>query len=117
MYGLRPRQKFRRLNYRTCGAFPSTNPMEVHMVFKQGTFHGTDPEHFEAPHPAWLEAAVADALAASGDIDASDVTVTCVGTGIVLTGSVSTDAEGERAVAIAAAVKGVSSVENRLSAA
>lgn len=85
------------------------------MVFKEGTFKGDKPEHFEGPHPAWLESAVADALSAAGDVDASDVTVTCVGKRIVLTGSVSSAEEAERAVAIAAAVKEVEGVENRLS--
>ena len=36
------------------------------MVFKEGTFHGELPEHFNGPHPALLETAVADALAAAG---------------------------------------------------
>lgn len=85
------------------------------MVFKEGTFKGEQPEHFDGPHPAWLESAVADALSIAGDVDASDITVTCKGTRIVLSGSVGSAEEAERAVAIAASVKEVSDVDNRLS--
>jgi len=85
------------------------------MVFKEGTFKGEVPEHFDGPHPAWLEAAVADALSMAGDVDASDVTVTCEGTRIILSGSVGSPEEAERAEVIAAAVKEVSAVDNRLS--
>ena len=85
------------------------------MIFKEGTFNGELPEHFDGPHPAWLEAAVADALSVAGDVDASDITVTCKGTRIVLSGSVGTAEEAERAVAVAASVKEVSEVDNRLS--
>lgn len=85
------------------------------MVFKEGTFKGKPPEHFEAPHPAWLEAAVADALSVAGDVDASDITVTCTGTQIILSGSVSSAQEAERATVIAASIKEVTDVDNRLS--
>ena len=85
------------------------------MVFKEGTFKGEQPEHFDGPHPAWLETAVADALSIAGDVDASDITVTCKGTRILLSGSVGSAEEAERAVAIAASLKDVSEVENRLS--
>jgi osmotically-inducible protein OsmY len=88
---------------------------ESTMVFKEGTFKGEQPEHFEGPHPAWLETAVADALSTAGDIDASDISVTCKGTRIILTGSVGTPEEGTRAVEIAASVKDVSEVDSRLS--
>lgn len=85
------------------------------MVFKEGTFKGEPPEHVEPPHPAWLEQAVADALSVAGDVDASDVTVTCKGTRIILSGSVGSEEEAERAIAIAASIKAVSDVDNRLS--
>lgn len=85
------------------------------MVFKEGTFKGKSPEHFDGPHPAWLEAAVADALSIAGDVDASDITVTCKGTRILLTGNVANEDEARRAVTIAASVKDVSEVDNRLS--
>lgn len=85
------------------------------MVFKEGTFKGERPEHFDGPHPAWLEAAVADALSMAGDVDASDVTVTCKGTRIVLTGNVGSAEEAERAVAVATSIRDVGEVDNRLS--
>lgn len=85
------------------------------MVFKEGTFKGKPPEHFEAPHPAWLEQAVADALSVAGDVDASDVTVTCKGTRIILSGSIGSQQEAERAMTIAASIASVSSVDNRMS--
>jgi len=85
------------------------------MVFKEGTFKGELPEHFDGPHPAWLEMAVADALSLAGDVDASDITVTCKGTRIVLSGSVTSPEEADRAVAIAAAIKEVTEVDSRLS--
>ncbi|MDX3927634.1 MAG: BON domain-containing protein [Shinella sp.] len=86
------------------------------MVFKEGTFHGQQPEYASPPHPAWLETAVADALAVAGDIDASDVKVTCKGSRIILTGNVGSPEELDRATEIAASVKGVESVDNRISA-
>ena len=84
------------------------------MVFKEGTFKGEQPEHFDGPHPDWLEAAVADALSIAGDVDASDITVTCKGTRILLSGSVGSADEAERAVAVAASLKDVSEVDSRL---
>jgi osmotically-inducible protein OsmY len=85
------------------------------MVFKEGTFKGQTPEHFDGPHPAWLETKVADALSVAGDVDASDITVTCKGTRIILSGSIGSAEEAERAIAIPAAVAEVSEVDNRLS--
>ncbi len=86
------------------------------MVFKEGTFHGEVPEHFDGPHPALLETAVADALAAAGTIDPSDVAVTCEKGTVFLTGRVGSPEEIERAIAIAASVAGVMAVESKLSA-
>lgn len=85
------------------------------MVFKEGTFKGEPPEHFDGPHPAWLETKVADALSVAGDVDASDITVTCKGTRIILSGSVGSAEEAERATTVAATIKEVSEVDNRLS--
>ncbi len=85
------------------------------MVFKEGTFKGEQPEHFDGPHPAWLETAVADALSMAGDVDASDIAVTCKGTRIVLTGSVGSAEEAGRAVTVAASIKEVTEVDSRLS--
>ena len=84
------------------------------MVFKEATFKGDKPAHAEAPHPAWLEAQVADALSIAGDVDASDVTVTCKGHRIILSGSVGSEEEAERALAVAASVEHVDEVDNRL---
>ena len=84
------------------------------MVFKEGTFKGKPPEHVEPPHPAWLEAQVADALSVSGDVDASDVTVTCKGRRVILSGSVTSPAEAQRAVDVAASIKDIDEVDNRL---
>ena len=85
------------------------------MVFKDRTFNGRDPEHFDGPHPAWLEGKVAEALAEAGDLDASDIKVTCVEGAIILTGSVGSQEEAIRAVQTAATIEGVTSVDNRLS--
>ena len=71
------------------------------MIFKEGTFHGELPEHFDGPQPALLEMAVADALAAAGTIDASDVAVTCEGGTVHLSGRVGSPEEIDRAIAIA----------------
>ncbi|TCL72705.1 BON domain-containing protein [Rhizobium sp. BK251] len=84
------------------------------MVFKAATFHGLAPEveidHFTR---AALETAVANALAAAGGIDASDVTVTVVGDGeVVLAGTVGTLAEIERATTVARSVDRVETVRN-----
>ena len=86
------------------------------MVFKEGTFHGELPEHFDGPHPALLETAVADALAAAGTIDPSDVAVTCENGTVYLTGRLGSLEEIDRAIAIAGSVKGVRGVEAQLSA-
>lgn len=85
------------------------------MVFKKATFHGKQPgiEAVSVDH-ASLERAVAGALATAGGIDASDVEVTAEGDDIVLTGSVGTADEIERATAVARDVQGVRSVRNRI---
>ena len=85
------------------------------MVFKERTFNGRDPEHFDGPHPAWLEGKVAEALAAAGDLDASGIKVTCVEGVIILTGSAGSQEEAIRAVQAAATIDGVTSVDNRIS--
>jgi osmotically-inducible protein OsmY len=85
------------------------------MVFKEQTFHGLEPEmEVEIANRASVEAAVANALAIAGGIDASDVEVTMEDDQIVLSGSVSTVGEIERATAVAKAVEGVHSVHNRI---
>jgi len=85
------------------------------MVFKEATFHGRQPEiETEFVNHAALEIAAADALASAGDIDASDVQVTADDNDIVLTGTVSTVGEIERAAAIVRSVRGVHDVRNRI---
>lgn len=84
------------------------------MVFKEGTFHGEIPEHFDGPHPAVLETAVADALAAAGTLDPSDIAVTCENATVYLTGRVGTMEEIARAIDVASSVAGVHAVESKL---
>ncbi|EJC81552.1 putative periplasmic or secreted lipoprotein [Rhizobium leguminosarum bv. trifolii WSM2297] len=85
------------------------------MVFKEQTFHGLEPEmEAEISNRASVEAAVANALAIAGGIDAADVEVTMENDQIVLTGTVGTVGEIERATAVAMAVEGVHSVQNRI---
>ncbi|ANK87481.1 MULTISPECIES: BON domain-containing protein [Rhizobium] len=85
------------------------------MVFKEPTFHGLAPEmEAEIANRASLEAAVANALAIAGGIDASDVEVTMEEDQVVLTGTVGTVGEIERATAVARAVEGVTAVQNRI---
>jgi osmotically-inducible protein OsmY len=83
------------------------------MVFKHQQFYETPPEiEIEFPGRATLEAAVSDALASSGGIDASDVMVTASGTIITLSGSVLRQEEFARAEEIARSVEGVTDVRN-----
>ncbi|PDT06491.1 BON domain-containing protein [Rhizobium chutanense] len=85
------------------------------MVFKEQTFHGLEPEmEVEVANRAQVEAAVANALAIAGGIDASDVEVTMENDQVVLSGTVGTVGEIERASAVAKAVEGVQSVHNRI---
>ncbi|RFB89493.1 BON domain-containing protein [Rhizobium leguminosarum bv. trifolii] len=85
------------------------------MVFKEQTFHGLEPEmEAEISNRASVEAAVANALAIAGGIDAADVEVTMENDQIVLTGTVGTVGEIERAAAVARAVEGVHAVQNRI---
>ena len=67
------------------------------MVFKEQTFHGLEPEmEAEIANRASVEAAVANALAIAGGIDASDVEVTMERDQIVLSGTVGTVGEIDR---------------------
>ncbi|EJT03623.1 BON domain-containing protein [Rhizobium sp. CCGE 510] len=85
------------------------------MVFKEQTFHGLEPEmEAEISNRASVETDVANALAIAGGIDASDVEVTMESDQIVLSGTVGTVGEIERATAVAKAVEGVHSVQNRI---
>ncbi len=85
------------------------------MVFKEATFHGQQPEiEAEFVNHATLEIAAAEALAVAGSIDASDVQVTAENEEIVLTGTVGTVEEIERATAVVSSVKGVHGVRNQI---
>jgi osmotically-inducible protein OsmY len=85
------------------------------MVFKAATFHGIEPEIETEHHTrAVLEAAVANALAVAGGIDACDVEVRAKGQEITLDGMVATPGEIERASIVAKTVEGVRLVRNRI---
>jgi osmotically-inducible protein OsmY len=85
------------------------------MVLKAATFHGEEPE-VETEHytRASLEAAVANALATSGGINAWDIKVRSVGEEIVLDGSVATAEEIDRATEVVQSVEGVGAVRNQI---
>jgi osmotically-inducible protein OsmY len=85
------------------------------MVFKEATFHGKQPEiEAEFVNHATLEIAAAEALAVAGSIDASDVQVTAENEEIVLTGTVGTVEEIERATAVVSSVRRVHGVRNQI---
>ena len=85
------------------------------MVTKSGTFFGRESEaEIDDRTKAEGEAAVADALATSGGVDASDVHVVADGRAIVLSGLVATRDEVESAAVVAGAVAGVSAVRNQI---
>lgn len=89
------------------------------MVFKPQTFYGEDVNtaDLEAnPGPA-AETRVAEALARAADIDASNVSVTSVGTQIVLQGTVAFPEEVAIAEDIASRVAGVVTVDNLITTA
>lgn len=81
------------------------------MVFKHQQFYEAPPEiEVDFPARATLETAVSDALASSGGIDASDVTVTADGSTIMLLGTVLRHEEVARAEEVARNVEGVTDV-------
>lgn len=84
------------------------------MVYKPQAFYGheTDIADTQASPGAQLEARVAEALARAADIDASDISVTAMGTRIVLQGTVAFPEEIAIAEDIASRIAGVLSVEN-----
>lgn len=61
-----------------------------------------------------MEAAVSDAIASSGGIDGSDVTVTANGSTITLSGVVLRQEEVTRAEEITRSVEGVTDVRNEI---
>lgn len=85
------------------------------MEFKPPTFHGEPPViELENPPREQLERHVAELLAVSDGVDASEITVTEVDGDIVLTGMVGSPAEIERAVEVARAVPGVGTIVLKL---
>ena len=87
------------------------------MVFKERIFHGESPEEVFPQDYADLETRVADCLTATDGLDASDVAVVAKGNMILLTGTVATPEEADRANEAAASVEGVDEVVNRISVA
>lgn len=85
------------------------------MVSKPAAFFGEAPEvELENKNYATLEISVADALATSGGVDASDVEVTVEGSAVFLSGVVATPGEVDRAAEVAKAIPGVASVTNEI---
>jgi osmotically-inducible protein OsmY len=84
------------------------------MVFKPQTFYGEEAPIVDVdvnPDPA-TETRVAEALARAADLDASNVSVTAIGSQIVLQGTVAYPEEAAIAEDIASRVAGVVDVEN-----
>jgi osmotically-inducible protein OsmY len=88
------------------------------MVFKPQTFHGDDAATYDAKvNPTSAdEARVADALARAGTLDASNISVTSVGSTVVLQGTVAFPQEIAEAHEVASRVAGITSVENLVTA-
>jgi osmotically-inducible protein OsmY len=84
------------------------------MVFKERTFHGRPPEGLADPGQADLETRVANCLATVDGLDASDVSVVSKGNTILLSGTVATAEEAERAEEAATTVAGVAEIVNRI---
>jgi osmotically-inducible protein OsmY len=84
------------------------------MVFKVRTFYGETPEEIFAQDQADLETRVANCLATVDGLDASDVSVVSKGNTILLTGTVATIEEAERAEEAARTIEGVAEIVNRI---
>ena len=87
------------------------------MIFKERTFYGKSPEEFFPQDQADLETRVANCLATVDGLDASNVSVVSRGNTILLTGTVSTIEEVERAEEAARTVEGVAEIVNRVAVA
>jgi hypothetical protein len=87
------------------------------MVFKERTFYGQPPEGLAGPDQADLETRVANCLATVDGLDASDVVVVSKGNTIVLSGTVASIEEAERAEEAARTVEGVAEIVNRITVA
>jgi osmotically-inducible protein OsmY len=85
------------------------------MVTQERTFHGLEPQaDIETPNGALLEKRVADALANSGNLSPSDITVVDVDGTIYLRGMVGSQVEVDRAADVAISIQGVKSVINEI---
>ncbi|MCV9960599.1 BON domain-containing protein [Pararhizobium sp. BT-229] len=84
------------------------------MVFKERMFYGQTPEEFFPQDQADLETRVANCLATVDGLDASDVSVVSKGNTIILSGTVPTIEEVERAEEAAGTVEGVAEIVNRI---
>ncbi|WP_426228175.1 BON domain-containing protein [Pararhizobium sp. DWP3-4] len=84
------------------------------MVFKERTFYGKTPEELFEGDQADLETRVANCLATVDGLDASDVSLVSKGNMIVLSGTVATIEEAERAEEAANTVEGVAEIVNRI---
>ena len=85
------------------------------MVTHERNFHGLKPTvDLEIPNNAQLETAVADALAAAGGIDSSDIVVVEVEGKIFLKGTVSSAGQVSRAAEVAQSVAGVTEISNEV---
>jgi len=89
------------------------------MVFKPQSFYGQDVNiaDLKANPDAAVETRVAEALARAADLDAANISVTAVGSQIVLQGTVAFPEEVAIAGDIASRVAGVVEVENLVSTA
>lgn len=85
------------------------------MIFKPQRFHGEAPAiKGEVPVQARLEETVAEALAITDGVDATDLSVSARNGEIFLTGRLASRVEIERAVEIALGVPGVKKVSLRI---
>ena len=84
------------------------------MVFKERTFYGEAPEGVLPQDQADLETRVANCLATVDGLDASDIAVVSKGNTILLSGTVATIEEAERAEEAARTIEGVAEVVNRI---
>lgn len=84
------------------------------MVFKERMFYGQAPEEFFPQDQADLETRVANCLATVDGLDASDVSVVSKGNTIILSGTVPTIEEVERAEEAADTVEGVAEIVNQI---
>lgn len=82
------------------------------MVFKERTFYGKTPEELIEGDEADLETRVANCLATVDGLDASDISVVSKGNTIVLSGTVATIEEADRAEEAANTVEGVDDIVN-----